>query len=162
MQFGARPLKDPDFHFVKGRNSTWVIRNHSTPLWTKGEYLFFSKDRDYLLVTGVHEVIVNRFPAAQILPERVAKGKNFVMRLYSKNPSREGVLKRYRGAMGLDFAGFKSHKDSLDGVYHDKYLESLDPETRRKKTSPKRSRTFHDSEGNIIMIQRRDGGKILL
>lgn len=56
------------------------------PLRTKGEYLFFSKDRDYLVVIGADEVMANRFPAAQILPEKVAKGKDFVMRLCSNNP----------------------------------------------------------------------------
>lgn len=106
--------------------------------------------------------MVNRFPAAQILPEEVEKGRKFVMRLYSNNPSRGGVLKRYRGFIGLDFAGFKSHQDSLDGKYHDNYLNSLDPEVRRKKTSPKSSRTFRDTKGNVIMIQRREGGEILL
>ena len=144
-----------------GKNSLWVIRSHTRPLRTKGEYLFFSTDPDALLVVASQEVALHGFPAAQILPWSPRTARQRVMRLYSKYDSRGPELyRRYGDAKGLEYARWKSHRKSLGGKYSKKYLDTLPPEKRRRLVLGRSNRKFRSAEGEIIMVQRRGWGEI--
>ena len=119
----------------------WLSGDQPAPYEIAGKYLFFSLNRNILLSIARNEIKRHGFHLAKVNTHRYLVGKEYVLCLYYKDPSRKIELaKRYKNAPGVKYRGWKSNAATERGEYSPRFLLKLSQQAPHKKANKRAPR----------------------